>query len=125
MIINSHYKHYKNFKTYDNVYIITIKCIILGIMGLIIGVIINDLVIYISNNLKIKNKIFQVIIQIILCAITVACLHTHNKFIGWTLRNTIPGIFFITLLFTVQYKIFDNIHYSNYIIKNDNDSKDN
>jgi hypothetical protein len=121
MVIKSYYNHYKHFKTYDNVYIITIKCIILGILGLTIGVIINNLVIYISNKLIIKNKNLQVIIQITLCAIIVSLLHTQHKFIGWTLRNTIPGIFFITLLFTVQYKIFYNINYSNYIMKNDND----
>ena len=118
MIFKSHYQHYKNYKPFDNVYVITIKCIIWGVLGLISGIIINNTVIYISNKLKIKNKLIQNIIQIVLCAITVSFLHTSNKFLGWTLHNTIPGIFFITLLFNAQ----KNYVQKNYVIKNDNDN---
>ena len=119
IITGSHnYKHYKKYKTFDNGYVIAIKCIFWGIIGLILGVIINNAVIFLSNKLKIKNKLIQNIIQIILCAIVVAFLHTYNNFLGWTLRNTIPGIFFIALLFNVQYKLADNIE-STYIIRND------
>ena len=119
IITGSHnYKHYKKYKTFDNGYVIAIKCIFWGIIGLILGVIINNAVIFLSNKLKIKNKLIQNIIQIILCAIVVAFLHTYNNFLGWTLRNTIPGIFFIALLFNVQYKLADNIE-STYIIHND------
>ena len=116
----NNYKHYKNYKTFDNFYILTIKCIIWAILGLIIGIIINDSVIYISNKLKIKNKFIQIIIQILFCSIIVAFLHTYHKFIGWTIHNTIPGILFIALLFNVQLKLINNIQ-SSYIINNDND----
>jgi hypothetical protein len=119
IITGSHnYKHYKKYKTFDNGYVIAIKCVFFGILGLIIGVFINNIVIFLSNKLKIKNKLIQNIFQIVLCAIVVAVLHTSNKFLGWTLRNTIPGIFFIALIFNVQYKLADNIE-STYIIRND------
>ena len=122
MIFKSHYKHYKNYKPYDNFYIITIKCIICGFLGLILGIIINDTVIYISNKLKIKNKVIQTIIQIVLCAMIVSFLNTSNNLVGWTLHNTIPGIFFITLLFNDQLKLVYSINRIN-IIKNEDDER--
>ena len=115
---NNNYKHYKKYKTFDNAYVITIKCVFWGILGLIIGIVINDAVIFLSNKLQIKNKLIQNILQIVLCAIVVAFLHTSNNFLGWTLHNTIPGIFFIALLFNVQFKLVDNVQRS-YIINND------
>ena len=118
IILKNNYKHYKKYKTFDNIYIITIKCIIWGVLGLILGIIINDIVIYLSKILHIRNYIIQDIIQIVLCAILVSFLHTYHKFIGWTLHSTIQGIFFIALLFNVQYKLTKNIEKS-YIINND------
>ena len=118
IIAGDSYKHYKDYETFDNIYIMTIKCIIWGILGLILGICIDNSVIYLSNKLKIKYKILQNIIQITICAVIVAFLHSYHNFIGWTLQNTIPGIFFITSLFNVQFKILDNIQ-STYIIKND------
>ena len=112
IITGNHYKHYKKYKPFDNVYVTIFKCIVYGILGLILGILINDTVIYLSNAFKIKKKLIQNIIQIVLCAIVVAILHTSNKFLGWTLRNTIPGMFFITLLFNVQLKLYDNIQSS-------------
>lgn len=122
-MFRSHYKHYKNYKTFDNVYILIIKCIILGIFGLILGIIINDSIVYLLHILHIKNIFIQNIIQIGICAVVVGLLHTSNNFLGWTLHNTIPGIFFITLLFSTQYKLMTNIEHS-YIINN-NDIKNN
>ena len=122
IITGNTYKHYKKYKTYDNVYMTTVKCIIWGILGLLLGIIINDTVLYLINKLKIKNKLIQNIIQIIFCAISVAVLHSSNNFLGWTLHNTMPGIFFITLLFNAQFKMDEDIQ-SSYIIHNDNNDK--
>jgi hypothetical protein len=104
-IIGNNAIHYKHYQVYDNIYIIILKCIILGILGLVLGVIINDIVTYVSHSLNIKNKLALDIIQITLCAIVVGCLHYSHNFIGWTLQNTIPGIFFIALLFDVQLRL--------------------
>lgn len=104
-IIGHNAVHYKHYQVYDNIYIIILKCIILGILGLVLGVIINDIVTYISTSLNIKHKLSLDIIQITLCAIVVGCLHYSHNFIGWTLQNTIPGIFFIALLFDVQLRL--------------------
>lgn len=104
-IIGNHATYYKNYQIYDNFYIMIFKCIILGILGLVLGVIINDTVTYLSNSLNIKNKLLLDIIQISLCAIVVGFLHSSHNFIGWTLQNTIPGIFFVALLFDVQLRL--------------------
>jgi len=124
IITSNYYKHYKKYKAYDNVYMTTVKCIIWGILGLLLGIIINDTVLYLINKLKIKNKLIQNIIQILFCAISVAVLHSSNNFLGWTLHNTIPGIFFITLLFNAQFKMAEDIQ-STYIIHNNNDDNNN
>ena len=124
IITGNSYKHYKKFKTYDNVYMTTAKCIIWGILGLFLGIIINDIVIYLINKFKIINKLIQNILHIVLCAITVAGLHSSHNFLGWTLHNTMPGIFFITLLFNAQFKMDEDIQ-SSYIIYNNNNNNDN
>ena len=66
IILKNNYKHYKKYKTFDNIYIITIKCIIWGVLGLILGIIINDIVIYLSNILHIRNYIIQVKVYFLL-----------------------------------------------------------
>lgn len=121
IITGNSYKHYKKYKAYDNVYMTTVKCIIWGILGLLLGIIINDTVLYLINGLKIKNKLIQNIIQIVFCAITVAVLHSSHNFLGWTLHSTMPGIFFITLLFNAQFKMDEDIQ-STYIIHNHNNN---
>ena len=122
MFLKSHYKHYKHYKPYDNAIIITIKCIILGTLGLILGIIINNTVIYLSNTLDIKNRFIQNILQIVLCSILLAFLHSSSRLVGWVLRNTIPGFLFLTLLFNVQFKLVDNLQ-NTYLIKNNTDIK--
>jgi hypothetical protein len=124
MIFKSHYKHYKHYKPFDSTTIIIIKCIILGTFGLILGIIINNIVIYLSNSLYIKNRFLQNILQVILCSITIAVLHTSSRLVGWVLHNTIPGFFFLSLLFNVQYKLIDNIQ-NTYLINNNTDIKKN
>ena len=104
-IIGNHAIHYKHYQIYDKFYIMILKCIILGILGLVLGIIINDIITYVSNSLNIKNKVLLDIIQISLCAIVVGCLHLSHNFIGWTLQNTIPGIFFVALLFDGQLRL--------------------
>jgi hypothetical protein len=49
IITGNSYQHYKKYKAYDNVYMTTVKCIIWGILGLLLGIIINDTVLYLIN----------------------------------------------------------------------------
>jgi len=43
---NHHYKHYKHYKPSDTLFIMSIKNILWGSLGLIIGILINDTVIF-------------------------------------------------------------------------------
>ena len=107
--ITKDYKHYKYYIPTDTFYVMTLKCIILGIVGLIIGILINDFVVYISNKLQIKKLFIQNIIQISICSLVLSFLHTKHNILGWTLKETLPGVFFIAFLFGVQFKILTNI----------------
>ena len=109
-------KHYDKYTPTDTLFFMTLKCIILGILGLGLGVIINDIVVYLSYKFKIKNLFLQNIIQISICSFVLSILHTKNNFLGWTLQDTLPGVTFIAFLFGVQFKLLNNIE-QNYIIK--------
>ena len=106
----------KNNKSIDKFHIMTSKNIIWGISGLVIGLIINDFVIQLSNKLKIKNLFIQNILQITICAIVIALLHTYYLF-GWDWQHLMPELFFISFFFGVQYKILTNIQ-NTYVIDN-------
>ena len=111
--INNHqYKHYKNYKPSDTLFIMSIKNILWGTFGLILGILINDSVIFLANYFEIKNLFLQNIIQITFCSIILAFMHTYHKFIGLTLQSTLPGLFFLAFLFGVQFKILNNIENS-------------
>ena len=110
--VNNHHKHYKHYKPSDTLFIMSIKNILWGSLGLIIGILINDTVIFLANYFKIKSLFLQNVIQITFCSIILAFMHTYHKFIGWTLQSTLPGLFFLAFLFGVQFKILNNIENS-------------
>ena len=103
-------------KNIDKFHIMTLKNIVWGICGLITGLIINDFVVHLSNKLKIKSLFIQNILQITICAIVLALLHTYYLF-GWDWQHLIPELFFISFFFGVQYKILTNIQ-NTYVIDN-------
>jgi len=93
----------------DNFANMAIKNFAWGTTGLILGVIVNNIVIYLSNHLKIKYLIVQNVIQLILCSILLALMHSYHNYFGWTWQNLTPGLFFVSFFFGVQYKILSNI----------------
>lgn len=109
-----------NKKKIDEFHIMTSKNIIWGISGLVLGIIVNDSVIYISNKLKIKYLFIQNIIQITLCAIIVSLLHIYYLY-GWDWQHITPELFFVSFFFGVQYKILNNIQHT-YVIDSNNNS---
>jgi len=113
----------KTEKNIDKFHIMTTKNIIWGISGLVLGIIVNDTVIYISNKCKIKSLFIQNIIQISICALLLAFLHTYYLY-GWDWQHLTPELFFVSFFFGVQYKIINNIQ-NTYIINNDNDNNNN
>ena len=99
----------------DNVYYMIIKCIIWGILGTALGIIINNLTIFLINNFFIKKNtkydigLFEILFQFILCCIILSIIHMKFNYFGWTWQNTTPGFIFVSLFFAVQYNIFNNI----------------
>ena len=97
------------FKPIDNVYTMFVKNFIWGAFGIILGIIINNSVIFISKVLQIQNLLAQNIIQLSLCSYTLALIHSLYHFFGWSWQNITPGLFFISFFFGIQIKIFANI----------------
>jgi len=103
------------YKPDDNIMMMMFKNAGWGTTGLIFGILINNIVIALSNTLKIKYLIVQNIIQLFLCSLTLATLHTYYHYFGWSWQNITPGLFFVSFFFGVQFKIMLNIQ-SSYIL---------
>jgi hypothetical protein len=103
------------YKPSDTFNIMTIKNIIWGILGITLGIIINNTVILICHIFTIEILIIQSIIQLILCAIVLALIQYFFNYFGWSWQNTTFGLFFISFFFGIQFDIFRNIRH-NYIL---------
>lgn len=82
-----------------------------AVLGIFIGVIINNLVVKLFLCLKIKNKLVQNFLHLMMCSIVLAYIHINiNNYFGWSWQNLTPGLFFISFFFGVQYKLFYNLN---------------
>ena len=104
-----------SYKPSDNLFNMIIKNIVWGSAGIILGVVINNIILYISNMYE-KNTtnttnriLFEIAIQLILCSVILAVIHSYFNYIGWTWQSTTPGFVFVSFFFGVQYNIFINI----------------
>ena len=97
------------YKLIDNFAYMSLKNFIWGTIGLTLGVIVNNIVIYLSNILHIKILFVQNIIQVFLCSIILSTIHLYHNYFGRTWQNATPGLFFVSFFFGVQYKILTNI----------------
>jgi len=103
------------YKPIDNILMMTLKNASWGAVGLFFGILINNINVALSNSLKIKYLIVQNIMQLFLCSLTLATLHTYFHYFGWSWQNITPGLFFVSFFFGVQFKIMLNIQ-SSYIL---------
>ncbi len=103
------------YKPSDNIVMMTLKNAGWGAAGLFFGILINNINVALSNSLKIKYLIVQNIMQLFLCSLTLATLHTYYHYFGWSWQNITPGLFFVSFFFGVQFKIMLNIQ-SSYIL---------
>ena len=102
------------YKPSDNFYNMMAKNFIWGALGLILGIVVNNTVCFISNNLNMKNLLLQNIMQLLLCSFILAQIHIHYNEFGWTWQNVTPGLFFVSFFFGAQFNIFTNVQ-STYI----------
>jgi hypothetical protein len=103
------------YRPSDNLGMMTLKNAGWGTTGLLFGILINNIIVALSNSLKIKYLIVQNIMQLFLCSLTLATLHTYYHYFGWSWQNITPGLFFVSFFFGVQFKIMLNIQ-SSYIL---------
>ena len=95
---------------------LTIECILYGMIGVILGTISNNLVVYLSNKLNIRYLFLQNVIQLTLCSIILSAVHVQLNYFGWSWQNITPGLFFVSFFFGVQFKMITNIQNS-YILE--------
>ena len=98
-----------NYTPNDNPFVMSFKNITWGILGLAVGVSINDIIIITSDVFGIKNLFIQNILQITICSLTLAIIQYFNNYFGWSWQNITPGLFFVSFFFGTQFKILNNI----------------
>lgn len=86
------------------------KNFIWGLIGIIVGLIVNNLSIKLSKILYLKSKHYQIILQLLLCStiLPFISIYIHPKF-GWSWQNEVSGLFFVSFFFGVQFMAFDNL----------------
>ena len=97
-------------------FIMIINNIIWGILGIILGIIINNIITILCNKFKITILMVQNALQLFLCAFFLSLVQYFFNFFGWSWQNTTPGIFFTSFFFGIQFDIFTNIQHK-YITK--------
>lgn len=93
-----------------------IKNFVWGMLGLVLGVIVNNIVIKTANTFDLRGKNGQNILQILLCSVVLAMIHNYNNYFGWTWQNVTPGLFFVSFFFGTQFKIMTNVN-EDYTVK--------
>jgi hypothetical protein len=92
------------------------ECLLWGTLGLVFGVMNNNLIVVISNHFKIESLLLQNVLQLIFCSILLSAIHVNYNYFGWSWQNLTPGLFFVSFFFGVQFKMITNIQNS-YIVE--------
>lgn len=96
-----------NNKISNNFFIIVLRSIIYGILGLFTGIIVNKFSIKTSSLLK-NDWMVKIFIQLFYCSCVLAFIYVFisEDFIKG-LQNLTSGLFFVVMFFGVQYSMFD------------------
>ena len=88
----------------------TTRNFVWGLIGIVFGLVINNLSKHFVDFFKIESKNIKILIQLLFCSIALSYVHTHiNNEFGWTWQNVTPGLFFVSFFFGVQYLAFTTI----------------
>jgi hypothetical protein len=85
------------------------ECLIWGGIGILLGILNNNLVVFVSNKLNISSSTIQNTLQITLCSLLLTIVHFQFNYFGWSWQNLTPGLFFVSFFFGVQFKMISNI----------------
>jgi hypothetical protein len=92
------------------------ECLLWGSIGLVLGVLNNNMIVVISNKLNINSLLVQNTLQLVFCSILLSAIHVNYNYFGWSWQNITPGLFFVSFFFGVQFKMITNIQNS-YIVE--------
>jgi hypothetical protein len=98
-----------NYSPGKNPLIMTLYNFVWGILGLTLGISINDIIIIMSDLFHIKILFVQNILQVTVCSLTLAFIQYFNNYFGWSWQNITPGLFFVSFFFGTQFKIINNL----------------
>ena len=111
-------KNINIYKPQDDFIYMAMKNFSWGSVGLMLGIIINNITVYLWNKFKIKILFLQNIIQLFICSMLLSSLNIYYNYFGWTWQNATPGLFFVSFFFGVQYKLLTNIQ-TTYILEDE------
>ena len=95
------------YKQSDHFVKLSTKNLLWGVMGIMLGLITNNVVIYFVEKYKITNNKLKILLHLFLCAIILSFIQIYlSNYFGWTWQNLTPGLFFVSFYFGVQYNIF-------------------
>ena len=98
-----------SYKPIDSFPGLLTKNIIWSVLGIILGIINNNIVVIICNTFNIKILFIQNSLQLFLCSLVLTVIQYFFNYFGWSWQNITPGLFFISFFFGIQYNIFTNI----------------
>ena len=98
-----------SYKPTDSFHGLLTKNIIWSILGIILGVLNNNIIVFLCNNFNIKILFIQNSLQLFLCSLILTAIQFCFNYFGWSWQNITPGLFFISFFFGIQYHIFTNI----------------
>ena len=88
----------------------TLMNIIWSVMGIVLGIWINNLSSTLIVKLNLTDTYNKIFFQVIICSFILSIIHIYvNNYFGWTWQNLTPGLFFVSFFFGVQFNIFNNI----------------
>ena len=99
----------KKYKPPETFYVMCIQNFIWGLLGILLGICVNNTIIFMTIFFNIENIFIQNTLQLILCSFSLALVQYLFNYFGWSWQNITPGLFFISFFFGVQYEIFTNI----------------
>jgi hypothetical protein len=95
------------YDTYDDdetVTSLTLKNFIWGLVGILLGLVINESCHVFFDVTDILNPNIKMVIQLAVCALTISLIQLKiNKEFAWSLEHVTPGLFFVSFFFGTQY----------------------
>lgn len=90
-----------------------LKCFIFGLLGLVLGLSVNTAATVILKMFKL-SRVVKALLQILFCSAILGLIFAnYSKDFVYTWQNEIPGLFFISVFFGVQYTMYTDLQ--NYV----------